>query len=147
MTSTERNRAVGMLTMRLLVAIIFMLWGWEKVVNWGIDGVYDGAFQAYENTWIPPWILHATNYYTSYMEFICGPLLLVGLFRHFCLYVLASILVIITFGHLTLSLDWDMQHMVVRSIFVLGLLLLPQEWDPWTADNLIRKLRSSSNKH
>ncbi len=136
MTNTQLNRNIATLGIRVIIAIIFVLWGYQKVINWGVVNVYQMAFKPYESTWIPIWLLKFTCYYTSYVEFIGGLLLLIGLFRDYVIYALVSILVIITFGHLTLSLEWDMQHMFVRGVFLFTLLMLPKEWDKFCADNI-----------
>lgn len=135
----NQNRSVALLTIRLVLGFIFLMQGIGKVFQWGVDNVYNNFFlPAYKET-LPEWLLHFTAYYTSYAEFLGGLLLIIGFMRDYTLYVLGSVLVIVTFGHGLTEPIWDLSHVMPRLILLAALLLLPKEWDRFTLDRLIRK--------
>lgn len=128
------NRTIALFFIRVLLGLIFFMQGFGKVFTWGVEGVYQNAFLSFEETFLPEFLLKFTAYYTSYIELIGGFLLLIGLFRSYALYALASVLLIVAFGHGLQSPIWDLQHVIFRSILLIALLLLPMEWDKWSVD-------------
>ena len=132
------NKNIGMLILRLLLGFIFLMQGYGKVFNWGVDNIYQSAFLPYSE-YLPEFLLKITAYYTSYIELIGGLLLVFGLFRNYSLYALGSVLVIVTFGHGLSEAIWDMQHVMYRAIILIPLLLLPEEWDKFSIDKLLKR--------
>ena len=133
------NRQIGVLTLRLLLGFIFFFQGYGKVFKFKIDNVYKNFFKAQYDGVLPDFLLQFTAYYTSYIELIGGLLLIIGLARDWSLYALASVLIIVTFGHGLSEPIWDTSHVMVRAMFLVPLLLLPKEWDTFSVDHLIRK--------
>lgn len=125
----QTNRAIGTLLLRTLLGLIFLMQGYGKVFNWGVANVYQNAFASYEETWIPGFLLQLTAYFTSYMELVGGLLLVLGLFRHWAYIGLGMVLLLVTYGHGLSAPIWDLQHVFVRAVFLISLLLIPKEWD------------------
>ena len=132
------NRNIGILTLRLLLGFIFFFQGFGKVFKFGMDQVYNGFFKGAYSELLPDFLLLITAYYTSFVELICGFMLIIGIKRDWALYALASVLVIVTFGHGLKDPIWDASHVLVRAIFLIPLLLLPKEWDKFSIDHLFR---------
>lgn len=133
--STARNRSVALLGMRWILASLSMWIGFHKIAG-GLDAQL--VWFKDLNQWFPWWFLIAVNYYAAYVELIAGAALFMGVARDAALYLILSVLVIVTFGHSIEHMVWDMQHMVFRMLFLAPLLLLPAEWDsyrlgPWMA--------------
>lgn len=139
-TGTPLNRIIGVFTMRVLLGLIFLMQGYGKVFTFGLDGVY-GGFLPYEEK-LPTFLVKFAAYYTTFAELICGFLLVIGFFRNYALYALGAVLLIVSFGHGLSSPIWDLSHVFPRAVLLIALLLLPQEWDQWHLDRLIRKNRS-----
>lgn len=136
---------MAVLTVRLILGFIFLMQGFGKVFTWGVENVYNMDF--FYNTYkdiLPDYVIKATAYYTSYIELIAGFLVVIGLKRDYALYLLASVLVIVTFGHGLIDPIWDLSHVMYRTILVVALLLLPQEWDKFSMDNLIKKNKTTA---
>lgn len=129
----------GIFFIRLLLGIIFLMQGYGKIFTIGVPGVYEMFFKVFENTFLPKWIVLSTAYYTSYVEMIGGFLLIIGLFRKYAMYLLAVDLLIVSFGHGLMEPIWDLSHVIPRAILLAALFLLPQEWDKWNVDSLIKK--------
>jgi putative oxidoreductase len=134
----QRNRQVALLTLRLLLGFIFFFQGFGKVFKLGLDVVYSNFFQASYSEILPDFLLLFTTYYTSYVELIGGFLLIIGFKRDIALYFLASVLVIVTFGHGLTEPIWDLSHVMYRAILLIALLLLPKEYDRFSVDTFIQ---------
>ncbi|MCH8902307.1 MAG: DoxX family protein [Bacteroidetes bacterium] len=140
------NRQIAALTLRLLLGFIFLMQGFGKVFIWGVEDVYHKPyfFDTYKDL-LPHFLIHATAYYTSYIELIAGALLVIGFKKNYALYALASVLVIVTFGHGLADPIWNLSHVLYRTMLLVTLLILPKEWDRFSLDNLLR-IDSNRNK-
>lgn len=135
------NKSIAVLTIRLVLGLIFLLQGYGKVFKFGVDNVYKNFFREKYVDLLPDFLLQATAYYTSYIELIGGFLLVIGLFRDYALYALASVLVIVSFGHGLAEPIWDLSHVVYRLILLVALLLLPKAWDRFSVSSFFKKNR------
>lgn len=136
------NRNIGILTLRLLLGFLFFFQGYGKVFKFGVEGVYNNFFKGTYEALLPNFLVYGTAYYTSYVELIAGFLLIIGLKRDWALYALASVLVIVTFGHGLAEPIWDASHVLVRAVFLVPLLLLPKDWDKFSVDHMLGKSSS-----
>jgi len=130
----KTSRAVAVFFTRALLGIIFLMQGYGKIFTYTVPKVYDMFFKDFEKTFLPKWLIWGTAYYTSYVELICGFLLITGLFRKYALYLLAIDLLIVSFGHGLMEPIWDLQHVIPRAILLIIILIVPAEWDRWNVD-------------
>ena len=140
----QRNRQVAVLTIRLILGFIFFFQGFGKVFKFGLDAVYKNFFQSSYSELLPDFLLLFSAYYTSLIELIGGFLLIIGFKIDLTLYFLASVLVIVTFGHGLKDPIWDLSHVMYRTILLVSLLLIPKEYDLFSVDTLINN--KSKNK-
>ena len=133
------NQNIGLLTLRLLLGFLFFFQGYGKVFKFGVNNVYNNFFKKTYEDLLPDFLTYGTAYFTSYVELIAGFMLIIGLKRDWALYALASVLVIVTFGHGLAEPIWDASHVLVRAVFLIPLLLLPKEWDKYSVDNLLNR--------
>lgn len=138
------NQRMAVLTARLILGFIFLFQGFGKVFTIGIENLYAmDFFQPTFKNILPDFIIRSTAYYTSYIELIGGILLVIGYKTNYALYALASILVIVTIGHGLAEPIWDLSHVFPRAILLIFLLILPREWDTYSLDNQLSKLKKS----
>lgn len=130
------SRAAAAFFTRALLGLIFMMQGYGKIFTYSVPTVYHNFFEDFEKTFLPKWLILTTAYYTSYVELICGFLLIIGLFRKCALYLLAIDLLVVSYGHGLLEPIWDLQHVIPRAILLIAILLIPSQWDKWNLDNL-----------
>lgn len=133
------NQQIAVLTIRLLLGFIFLMQGFGKVFKFGVENVYNNFFATESYEILPSFLTYATAYYTSYVELIGGLLLVIGFKRDYALYALASVLVIVTFGHGLAEPIWDLSHVMYRAMLLVTLLILPQEWDRFSVDFFISR--------
>ena len=133
--------------MRLVLGFIFLMLGFGKVFTWGVEKVYrmDFFYDTYKDL-LPEPVIHATAYYTSYVELVAGFMVVIGFKRDYALYALATVLVIVTFGHGLAEPIWDLSHVMPRTILLVALLLSPSEWDRLSLDCLIIRRRRKNPK-
>jgi uncharacterized membrane protein YphA (DoxX/SURF4 family) len=140
-------RSAGILFARILLGIIFFFQGFGKTFTYSVPKVYFMFFKEFERTFLPKWLLWATAYFTSYVEMICGFLLILGLFRKFAMYLLAIDLLVVSFGHGLSEPIWDLSHVFPRALLLLLLFFAPPEWDIWNIDRLLRNKDKGSVEH
>ena len=133
------NKQVAVLTMRLILGFIFFFQGFGKFFKFGIDAVYSNFFLKSYSELLPDFLLLFTAYYTSIIELVGGALLIIGLKRDYTLYALASVLVIVTFGHGLKAPIWDLSDVMYRTMLLVALLLLPKELDVFSLDFFMKK--------
>ena len=133
----KTSRATAVLFARALLGIIFMMQGHGKIFTLTVPKVYAMFFRDFEKTFLPKWLIWGTAYYTSYVELICGFLLIIGLFRRYALCLLALDLLIVSYGHGLMEPIWDLQHVIPRAILLIAILLIPGRWDRWNVDALL----------
>ena len=139
------NKVVGVVTVRLILGFIFFMQGFGKVFSMGVENVYNADF--FYGTFkdlLPEFLIYSTAYYTSYIELLAGFLLVLGLKTNYALYALASVLIIVTFGHGLAEPIWDLSHVMYRTILLVTLLIVPKEWDKFSMDTIIRKYMNKS---
>jgi len=143
----DLNKSIAVFSLRLILGFVFLMQGYGKVVTWGVENVYKMDFfhETYKDL-LPNIIVYATAYYTSYVELIAGLLLVLGLKRDYALYALASVLIIVTFGHGLATPIWDLSHVMFRTISLITLLILPKEWDNFSLDKIIIKYTKANKK-
>lgn len=129
----------------MLLGFIFLMQGFGKIFSWGMENVINAEF--FHGTFkdiLPDFVIYITAYYTSYVELIGGLLLVLGLRINIALYALASVLIIVTFGHGLAEPIWDLSHVMFRTILLVPLFFLPKEWDKLSLDFLMKRI--SANK-
>ncbi len=123
---------------RLLLGLIFFWQGFGKVFSWGIDAVYNNSFKPFEDTFLPEFVLKSAVYFTSVVEFLGGLLLIIGLFRKQVYYLFAFVLLIVAFGQGLQSPIWDLQHVFIRSVLLVFLMMMFDK-DSLNLDRFIKK--------
>ena len=131
----------------MILGLIFLMQGFGKIFTWRMEKViYADFFHGTFKDLLPDLVIRATAYYTSYVELIGGLLLVLGLKVNYALYALASVLIIVTFGHGLAAPIWDLSHVMPRTILLVALLLLPKEWDRISLDHYLKKAPADESR-
>lgn len=131
---TEYNHAAAALIPRIFLGILLLFQGYDKVFNIGVRGVLDTIKEPFAGAKLGKYMPFYAAYFTSYAEFVCGLLILVGFVKSFALYLVGIDLLIVAFGFSLLKPMWDLRDVFPRLLLVVLLLILPSEWDVVSMD-------------
>src|SRR3954469_23354663 len=131
MNSTQllTPETIAPLLTRVLLGILFFIQGYDKIFNIKIVNVIETIRPAYHKMKLPGFIIVLSAWFTSYIEFTCGLLLIVGLLKYFSLYLLGIDLIIVSFGMSVINSVWNMELVFPRFLLLLFLLIYPAEYD------------------
>lgn len=130
------NESVLVFTIRVILGLLFFFQGYDKIFKVKMKGLI-GTFR-YElgSIKVPNILLEITTYYTSYVEFACGALLIIGLFTKYSLYLLGIDLILVVGAFSLIKPMWDMQFLFPRLMLLSILLYVPEEWNLISADHI-----------
>ena len=139
--SSINNQSVLTFVLRVILGILFFFQGYDRVFKVKITGVIDFFRQEAEaeSVKIPGFIVTLSAWFTSFVELICGGLLILGLFKQYALYLLGIDLILVTGAFSMIKPMWDMQQLFPRLVLLAILLYLPADWDVFSADHIIQK--------
>jgi len=132
------QKALGLFFLRGVLGLIFLMQGYGKVFKIGIEKLYQGFFQDYTQL-LPDFLVRFTAYYTSYAELLGGVLVILGLFRLFAYLGLATVLMVVSFGHGLVEPIWNLDHVFYRTAILAVLFLIPLKYDRFSLDHLFAK--------
>lgn len=138
-------RAVGLLTARVVLGLIFGMAGYWKTFDLTPIGHARNMFVGpYANTWIPVWMLWATGATIPVVELVAGWMVVVGWRVRECLLALGLVLVTVTYGHLLLEPLYNFNgHVLPRTLLLLVVAFTPRSADWFSVDRWIERRRGS----
>lgn len=134
----EPGRAWALLLARLLLGLLFLMAGIEKVFG---EGLVENArrlfVEGYQDTFLPVWLLWPSGLAVPLVELASGVLLILGLWRKPVYVAIGGVLVMVTFGHLILEPFFSFYyHVFPRAILLLFLLWAGFAADRFSLDEL-----------
>lgn len=133
----EINIVVAAFVTRAFLGILFVMQAYDKIFILKMPSVFSTVNKEYEKVHIPFWLTRTIIFFTSYVEFFAGILLVLGLYKYIALYALSLDLLIVAFSFSLIKPMWDMQHVFPRFILLITLLVIPPGWDQWALDYLL----------
>lgn len=128
------------LVLRLFCGVIFLFQGYDKLFKVKISGVTDTFMINAQKRNIPTFLVTFAAAYTSIVEFFGGFLLIIGLFKNFTLLFLGLDIVLVTVAFSMFEPIWDMRHVFPRLVSIFVLMILPEEWEYFSLDTIIKHL-------
>jgi len=119
---------------RVLLGILFMFQGYDKVFSLGIKTVAQTIRPAYPKA--PYSFIMFIAVFTSFVEFIGGLFLIAGLFKYYTLYILGIDLIIVSIGLSLVDPVWKMDIVFPRFLLLLFVLIVPADYDVLSLDKL-----------
>jgi putative oxidoreductase len=137
-------RAVGLVTARVILGLIFGMAGYWKVFELTPIGHAQKLFIGpYANTWIPVWMLWTTGTIIPVVELVSGWLLVVGWRVRESLIALALVLITVTYGHLLLEPLFNFNgHVIPRTLLLLAVALSARADDWFSVDGWLSRRAS-----
>jgi putative oxidoreductase len=129
---------IAELILRMFCGIIFLYQGYDKLFKVKISGVTEAFMANAHNVHISSLVLKTAATFTSIVEFTCGLMLIIGLFKTIALTLLGLDMIIVGLAFSMLEPVWDMRHVFPRLLLVFFLLILPGEWEFFSLDYLFK---------
>ncbi|MDQ3052042.1 MAG: DoxX family protein [Bacteroidota bacterium] len=133
---TDYNFAVALFTVRVIAGLLFFFQGYDKVFNIGMTQIRQMMKSGFGNRKIPDQVINFIAPLTSWIELLCGFLLILGFFKFFAIYLLCFNLIIVVFGFSLSKPMWENNHVFIRLLLLIFLLVAPLEWDRFSIDYL-----------
>lgn len=134
---TFYNEAAAVLLIRIFLGLLFFWQGYDKIFNIKIKGVIETFRHPLIEKHVPAFLLTIAAYYTSFIEFAGGFLLIIGLAKYAVLFLLGLDLLMVTLAFCIINPMWDLQQIFARLILITVLLIVPHQWDIISIDYLI----------
>lgn len=131
------HHTVLLFTLRTILGILFFYQGYDKLFNIKMSGVIESFKRELGTKKIPDFILIPSAWFTSFVEFCCGGLLILGLFKTYALYLLGIDIILVAGAFSIITPMWDMQLLFPRLILLAILLYLPSQWDLLSLDHAL----------
>jgi uncharacterized membrane protein YphA (DoxX/SURF4 family) len=134
--SDQSMRAVGVLTARVILGLIFGMAGFWKTFDLTPFGHAQKLFIVpYANTWIPVWMLWATGTIIPVVELVTGWMVVAGWRVRECLVALGLVLITVTYGHLLIEPLFNFNgHVIPRTLLLLVVAFTPRDADWFSVD-------------
>lgn len=129
--------AFAVLLTRILVGFLFMRQGYDKIFTIGRKEVLASIQPSFKSIGLSNTFTQMILFLTSWIEFLAGFFLLIGLFKYYCIYLLGIDLMIVVVGMSLIQPVLDLKLIFPRLILLLLLLLLPAEADVFCLDRLL----------
>ncbi|WP_343631113.1 hypothetical protein [Fluviicola sp.] len=137
---THYHYIAGITIARVFIGFLFLFQGYDALFNIGLKEVTNTYQARFRLKGIPRLLTALAALFTSCSAFICGALLVPGVFETIALYLLGINLIITGIGFGMNEPLWDTRHVFPRLALVLLLLLTPVEWHSLSLDHLFFKL-------
>ncbi len=131
---------------RVFLGLVFFLQGYDKVFRVGVKQVIETIHTPLSEKGIPEFISVLGVCFTSYVELICGALLIIGFIKYYCLYLLGFDILFVSIAFGIVEPVWEMKHIFPRFAILVFLLIIPSQWDVLSVDyawSLIKFIKST----
>lgn len=128
------NESILVLILRVILGILFFMQGYDKVIKVKMTGVIQSFRYEFGNVKMPDFILVISAYYSSFIEFIGGAALILGLFTKYTLYFLGADLVLVVTAFSLINPVWDMKIVFPRIVLWSILMIGPESWNKIALD-------------
>jgi uncharacterized membrane protein YphA (DoxX/SURF4 family) len=120
---------------RIFLGLLFFFQGYDAVFNVRIRNVIEAYEDSFASKGIPRFLTAGGAWFTSFIEFIGGLLLILGVFQYYVLSLLGLDLIIASIAFGISTPMWDTKHVFPRLILLLFLLIIPKSWNALSLDN------------
>ena len=136
------HESLAILIARVFLGILFFFQGYDAVFRVKVSNVIQAYQSQFTSNRMPRLLIILGTYFTSYVELICGFLLIIGLFEFTSLFLLGTSLIVASIAFSVISPMWDMKFLFPRLLLLLFLMLMPITFDVFSVDSLIEFLRN-----
>ncbi|MBK5285331.1 MAG: hypothetical protein JJE25_07990 [Bacteroidia bacterium] len=124
------------LLVRLLVGILFLFQGYDKIFRIGINNVADAANTPFIEKFFGRFVFRTSIQISSWLELLAGAILVAGFHRDEALILLSANMLVAGLVFTLIKPMWDMQYFFPRLILLVFLMIIPGSWDTFRIDSL-----------
>jgi uncharacterized membrane protein YphA (DoxX/SURF4 family) len=135
----DYNLIIADLFLRCVAGLLFFFQGYDKLFRLGLKQVVKTFHYDAETHHVPGFFVWMITIYSSFVEFFCGLLLILGLFQTGALLLLGVDIILVVFAFSFMKPMWDMKHVFPRFVLLITLLIIPASWGKFGLDQLIFK--------
>lgn len=143
--TTHSREITAALISRLFLGILFFFQGYDSIFRLKVPTVINTISQPMLESGFPKFYIKLGAYFTSYTNFICGGLLIIGFAKYYACYLLGVDMLFTAFAFSVIKPMWDMQYIFPRFALLIFCLVTPSQWDVISVDyvwSLIKFLKS-----
>lgn len=140
----EYKADIALLFMRLVLGILFLMQGYDKVFRLGLKKTEEGVEEALRLTKLPVSLIKMITIISSVVELAGGLMLITGFLIYPALIFLGIDLLIVVFAMSLREPLWNMRDVWPRLVLLLALLLLPSACDRLSLDHLFHFYENST---
>lgn len=126
-------------TVRVFLGILLLAQGYDRIFMVGIKKVVYSFEQELAGLFINRVLLTIATVFTSWIEFIAGIMLVLGIFTIPAFYLISIDLLVVGLSFSIIKPMWDMQFVFPRLVLLIILELLPFEWNVFSIDYLLTR--------
>ena len=123
------NQQIAAFIARIFLGFLFFFQGYDAIFNVKIKNIISAYSDEFANKGIPKIFTIAGAWFTSYVEFIGGLLLILGAFHQYTLYLLGLDILLASIAFGISKPMWDMRFVFPRLVLLLFLLIIPDSWN------------------
>ena len=142
------KEVVAMFIARVFLGTLFFFQGFDAVFKIKVENVFHTIEQPFLDKGLPKFFISIGAYYTSYVNLICGFLLIIGFAKYYALYFIGLDILMTAFAFSIIKPMWDMHLVFPRLALVIFFLIAPAYWDVISVDyawSLIKFVKSITN--
>ena len=128
----------ALLLVRLILGILFLFQGYDKIFRIGIAGVAEAASTPATEKILGKGFFRILIFVSSWIELLAGFMLITGFHRNEALLLLGGDMLGTALIFSMIKPMWDMQFYFPRLILLVILMIAPEAWDMFCIDHLLR---------
>lgn len=140
----EYKNDLAFLLMRVVLGILFLMQGYDKVFGLGLQKTERGVEEAMRGTRLPVFLIKIISVISSVVELAGGIMLIAGFLIYPVLALLGIDLLLVVFAMSLREPLWNMRDVWPRLVLILALLLLPASFDRLSLDHLFHFYENTS---
>lgn len=134
---SEYHAEMAALFARVFLGLLFFFQGYDAVVKIGMRESVEAIRLPLQGKGIPDFMIVLGTWFNSYVELICGALLIFGLFQFASMYLLGITLLVASIGFGIHTALWDTKNVMPRLLLLIFLLAVPEHWHLFSIDTLL----------
>lgn len=124
------------LMLRVILGLLFLFQSYDILFRIGFKETYQTVCEGCRKRSIPDWFTKFSVISSTYIQFLGGILMILGLFTPITIIILGINLIMVSFAFGFLNGLWDLKHVFPRVVLLTTIALLYEQYDIWALDRV-----------